>query len=115
MNFGGGCRLQTSSMATVYFQPHSRSLPERIAYGIVALALLVLGFFFLAAAVVAGVVFAGVIVVRYWWVRRKLRKAADREFITAEYTVVDREKIGNQPVDAGPHPSPYSQREKEKQ
>jgi hypothetical protein len=79
-------------MAIVYLPPRTRSLPERIAYGVLAAAILVLGFFFLAAAVVAGVVLAGVVLVRYWWVSRQLRKAADREFITTEYTVVERER-----------------------
>lgn len=78
-------------MAIVYLPPQGRSLPERIAYGILAVTILVLGFFFLAAAVVAGVVLAGVVLARYWWVRRRLRKAADREFITTEYSVVERE------------------------
>jgi hypothetical protein len=76
-------------MAIVYLPPQRRSLPERIAYGMLAVAILVLGFFFLAAAVAAGAILAGVVLVRYWWVRRRLRKTAEREFITTEYTIVE--------------------------
>ena len=68
-----------------------RSLPERLLYGIAALALLVLGFFFLAAALVAGALLTGAILLRYWWLSRRLRKAADAEIITTEYTVIERE------------------------
>ena len=82
-------------MAIVYLPPQRRSLPERIAYGILAVAILVLGFFFIAAAIVAGVTLAGVVLVRYWWVRRKLERAADQAFITTEYEVVERD--GNRP------------------
>ena len=78
-------------MATVYINLRHRSLLERIVYGIVLLALLVLGFFFLAAALVAGAVLAGVLLLRFWWLKRKLKKAADAEFITTEYKVVERE------------------------
>jgi len=79
-------------MALVYLPPRSRSLPERILYGVLALAVLVLGFFFLAAAVVAGAILAAVVLVRYWWLRRKLRQAADQAYITTDYEVVDRER-----------------------
>jgi hypothetical protein len=88
-------------MAIVYLPPQSRSLPERIAYGLLAVAILVLGFFFLAAAVVAGVILAGVVLVRFWWIRRKLRRAADHAFITTEYEVVERGRNGNPPAAPG--------------
>jgi hypothetical protein len=78
-------------MAIVYLPPQRRSLPERIAYGFLAVAILVLGFFFLAAALVAGAILAGVVLVRFWWVRRKLKIAADQSFITTEYEVVERD------------------------
>jgi MFS superfamily sulfate permease-like transporter len=86
-------------MAIVYLPPQRRSLPERIAYGMLAVAILVLGFFFLAAAIVAGIVLAGAVLVRYWWIRRRLRKTAEREFITTEYTVVEGDK-NRTPLDA---------------
>jgi len=69
----------------------ARSLPERIAYGIVGIAVLVLGFFFLAAALVAGAILAAILLARFWWLRRRLRKEAESQFITTEYTVVERE------------------------
>lgn len=78
-------------MATVYINLRERSLPERVVYGILLLAVLVLGFFFLAAALVAGAVLAGALLLRYWWLKRGLKKAPEAEFITAEYTVVERE------------------------
>jgi predicted lipid-binding transport protein (Tim44 family) len=78
-------------MAIVYLTPRERSLLERIAYGLLAAAVIVLGFFFLAAAIVAGAILAGVILLRFWWLKRKLAKEADREFIKTEYTVIQRE------------------------
>lgn len=78
-------------MPYVHINLRERSLPERILYGILVLAVLVLGFFFLAAALVAGAVLAGVLLLRFWWLKRKLKKAADTEFITTEYTVVESE------------------------
>ena len=80
-------------MPTIYLNVRQRSLPERIIVAILALALVVLGFFFLAAAVVAGAILAGVVLVRLWWLKRKLKKAADQEFVSAEYTVVEREAL----------------------
>jgi hypothetical protein len=88
-------------MPRVYFNVRERSLFERIVYAILALALLVLGFFFLAAAVVAGAILAGVVLLRLWWLKRKLKKAADREFVTTEYTVIEREALSESPVDPG--------------
>jgi hypothetical protein len=88
-------------MAIVYLPSQSRSLPERIAYALLAVAILVLGFFFLAAAMVAGAILAGVVLVRFWWIRRRLRKAAEREFITTEYSVVERGGNGNPPSAPG--------------
>ena len=81
-------------MAIVYLPPRSRTLPERILYWVLAVAVLMLGFFFLAAAVVAGAILAGVVLLRIWWVARKLRKAAQDEYITTEYQIVDRERDG---------------------
>ncbi|MBI3044361.1 MAG: hypothetical protein HYY78_16180 [Betaproteobacteria bacterium] len=69
-----------------------RTLLERIAYGTLLLAVLVLGFFFLAAALVAGAILAAAIGARIWWLQRKLRKASEEEFIKAEYSVVEREQ-----------------------
>lgn len=78
-------------MSTVHINLRERSLLERILYGILVLAVLALGFFFVAAALVAGVLLASVILLRYWWLKRKLKKAAEAEFITTEYSLVERE------------------------
>lgn len=80
-------------MPTVYLNVRQRSLPERIIFAVLALALVVLGFFFLAAAIVAGAILAGVILLRLWWLKRKLKKAADEEFVTTDYTVIERESL----------------------
>ena len=79
-------------MAAVHVDLRERSLPERIVYGMLLAAVLVLGFFFLVAALIAGAILAGVILARFWWLKRKLAKAAEAEFITTEYTVVEREQ-----------------------
>ena len=78
-------------MPTVHIDLRGRNPLERILFGIVAAALLVLGFFFLAAALVMGALFAAVLVARVWWASRKIRKAAEREIIAAEYSVIERE------------------------
>jgi len=80
-----------------------RSLPERIVYAVLLLAVLVLGFFFLVTALIATVILAGTILLRLWWVRRKLAQAAEDEFITTEYTVVEREKLDKLPPAEGGH------------
>ncbi len=77
-------------MPTVHINLRERSLLERIVYGILLLAVLVLGFFFLVSALIAGAILAGVVLLRFWWLKRKLKKAADAEFITTDYTVVER-------------------------
>jgi len=85
-------------MAAVRIEWGNRSLPERILYGLLAVAVLALGFFFLVAALVAGALLAAVLLVRFWWLKRKLKRAADEEFITTEYTVVESEKVALPPV-----------------
>ncbi|OGA24818.1 MAG: hypothetical protein A3I02_12405 [Betaproteobacteria bacterium RIFCSPLOWO2_02_FULL_67_26] len=90
-------------MPAVYVNLRERSLPERILFAILVLAVLVLGFFFLAAALVAGAMLAGVILFRFWWLKRRLKKASEAEFITTEYRVVERE----------PPPAPGLPRDKE--
>jgi len=87
-------------MPTVFIHGRERSLLERIVYAILAVALIVLGFFFLAAAVVAGAILAGVILLRLWWLKRKLKKAADNEFVTTEYTVIEREPLSGSTFDS---------------
>lgn len=88
-------------MPAVYYNVRERSLLERIVYAILALALVVLGFFFLAAAVVAGAILAGVVLLRLWWLKRRLKKAADSEFVTTEYTVIERETLSDSPAGPG--------------
>ena len=81
-------------MPTVYIQSRPASLLERIVYGLLLVAVMVLGFFFLAAALVAGAILAAVVLARLWWLKRKLEKSAAKDdAITTEYTVVERERI----------------------
>jgi predicted lipid-binding transport protein (Tim44 family) len=84
-------------MAIIYLDPRGRSLPERILYGVLLLAVLVLGFFFLVAALIGGAILASVILLRFWWLKRKLASAAEDEFITTEYRVVGREQLDAPP------------------
>lgn len=79
-------------MAGARIDLRARSLPERILYGALLLAVLVLGFFFIVAALIAGAILAGAILLRFWWLKRKLKQAAEAEIITTEYTVVERER-----------------------
>ena len=79
-------------MAAIRIDLRSRSLLERIVFGMLLLAVLVLGFFFLVTALIAGAILAGIVLLRFWWLKRKLKKAANEEFLTADYTVVERER-----------------------
>lgn len=78
-------------MAVVDVNLRQRSLIERVLVGVLALALLVLGFFFVAAALVAGAILAAVVLLRLWWLGRRLRKAEAERYVAAEYMVVERE------------------------
>ena len=72
--------------------PAVAAIAGRIALAAAALALVVLGFFFLAAALIAGAMLAAVILIRSWWLQRKIRKEEEAQYLTTEYTVVDRER-----------------------
>jgi hypothetical protein len=70
-----------------------QALLARILWLAGAACVLVLAFFFFLAAVVAGALLVGGLLVRIWWVRRKMKKAAEAQFVSAEYRVVERERI----------------------
>jgi membrane protein implicated in regulation of membrane protease activity len=72
--------------------PSPAAIVERIVVGTLAIALLVLAFFFLAAALVAGAVLAIAFLIRIWWLRRRLQRAEEDQYLTTEYEVVDRER-----------------------
>ena len=72
--------------------PAVAAIAGRIVVAAAALALVVLGFFFLAAALIAGAMLAAVILIRLWWLQRRIRKAEEAQYLTTEYTVVDRER-----------------------
>ena len=84
-------------MPTVHINLRSRSLLERMVYGTLFAGVLVLGFFFLVAALIAGAIVALLVLARFWWVKRRLRQAVDEEFITTEYSVIERERLESPP------------------
>lgn len=86
-------------MPTVHIDLRNRSLLERIIYGTLLAGVLVLGFFFLVAALIAGAILALLVLARLWWVKRRLKQAADEEFITTEYSVIERERLESPPVE----------------
>jgi hypothetical protein len=65
------------------------SLPERIVFFALGLIVLVAAFFFIGIALVAGAILAGVILLRFWWLKRKLRGAAQDGVVEGEYRVVE--------------------------
>jgi len=65
------------------------SLLERIVFFVLGLVVLVAAFFFIGIALVAGAILAGVILIRWWWLRRKLRRATADTWVEGEYTVVE--------------------------
>ena len=69
---------------------------ERILWFVTALVILALAFFFIAAAIVVGMVLGTALIARIWWINRKMRKAAEQQILTAEYTVVERESAVRQ-------------------
>jgi predicted lipid-binding transport protein (Tim44 family) len=88
----------------VQFDGRGRGPLESILYGTLLIAVLVLGFFFLVAALIAGAVLASVILLRLWWLKRKLDRAARDEFITTEYRVVERDQLDAPPRNDGRGP-----------
>ena len=63
----------------------------RIVWFILALAVFALAFFFLAAAVAVGAILFAALAARIWWVNRKIRRAAEEQILTTEYSVTERE------------------------
>ncbi|HKU70027.1 MAG TPA: hypothetical protein VJQ51_04235 [Burkholderiales bacterium] len=92
-------------MATIHLDPRGRGPLESILYGVLLIAVLVLGFFFLVAALVAGAILAVVILLRFWWLKRKLSRAAQEEFITTEYRVVERDQLDAPSAEAAQPPN----------
>jgi len=64
---------------------------ERAAAFLVAVIVLILSFFFVAAAVALVLILVAALAIRWWWLKRVPGKATEQEFITTEYTVVERE------------------------
>lgn len=64
-------------------------LIERIVFFILGLAVLVAAFFFIGIALIAGAILAGVILLRFWWIKRKLRQTREDSYVEGEYRVVE--------------------------
>lgn len=65
------------------------SLLERIFYFVLGLIVLVAAFFFIGIALIAGAILAGVILLRFWWIKRKLRQTHEDSYVEGEYRVVE--------------------------
>jgi protein-S-isoprenylcysteine O-methyltransferase Ste14 len=65
------------------------SLIERTVFFVLGLFVLVAAFFFVGIALIAGAILAGVILLRWWWIKRKLRQAHEDSFVEGEYRVVE--------------------------
>lgn len=77
-------------------EPHIRIMPrpqagllERIVFFALGLLVLVAAFFFIGIALIAGAILAGIFLIRLWWLRRKLQRAAQDSYVEGEYTVIE--------------------------
>jgi Zn-dependent membrane protease YugP len=64
-------------------------LIERILFFVLGLVVLVAAFFFIGIALIAGAILAGVILLRFWWIKRKLRQTREDSYVEGEYRVVE--------------------------
>lgn len=64
-------------------------LLERIVFFALGLVVLVAAFFFIGIALIAGAILAGIFLIRLWWLRRKLQRAAQDTYVEGEYTVIE--------------------------
>jgi hypothetical protein len=64
-------------------------LIERIIFFVLGLTVLVAAFFFISIALIAGAILAGVILLRFWWIKRKLRQTREDSYVEGEYRVVE--------------------------
>ena len=64
-------------------------LIERIVFFALGLVVLVAAFFFIGIALIAGAILAGVILLRFWWIKRKLRQTREDSYVEGEYRVVE--------------------------
>ena len=64
-------------------------LIERIVFFALGLMVLIAAFFFIGIALIAGAILAGVILLRFWWIKRKLRQAHAESFVEGDYRVVE--------------------------
>jgi hypothetical protein len=64
-------------------------LLERIVFFALGLVVLVAAFFFIGIALIAGAILAVIFLVRLWWLKRKLQRAAQDSYVEGEYTVIE--------------------------
>ena len=76
----------------IHIQPRQHAgFLERIVFSIIALMVAVAAFFFIGIAIIAGLALATALAARWWWLRRKLRKAEQADVVDGEYRVVEAE------------------------
>lgn len=68
----------------------------RVLWFIMAICALALAFFFVAAAIMIGALIGAALLARMWWAHRKIAKAGERQILTTEYTVIERESPAQQ-------------------
>lgn len=73
---------------------HTTTRPQtgligRAVFFVLGLVVLVAAFFFVGMTLIAGAILAGAILLRWWWIRRKLRRAHANSCVEGEYQVVE--------------------------
>lgn len=64
-------------------------LLERIVFFTLGLVVLVAAFFFIGIALIAATILGTIFLIRLWWLRRKLQRAAQDSYVEGEYTVIE--------------------------
>lgn len=71
---------------------------ERIVFFALGLVVLVAAFFFIGIALIAGAILGVIFLIRLWWIKRKLQRAAQDTYMEGEYTVIETAITDQQPA-----------------